>query len=217
MRKLVGLCGLLALLIVPAMAQDQPAANQDKTASAPTPPVKVKRTYTTPKFELSAGYTYRSYYSSIGTLGMNGGYGSLEYNLKRWLGVEAEALGVGKNQGFLDGVPFGDTHIFTLLVGPRIYPLGHRRLTPFGHFLYGAGYYRNAVPTFAGIPSSVATSAVLAWEAGGGLDYNLSQRWGIRMIQADFGSANFSTSNSPSKNQGSHRFSVGFVYRFGKR
>jgi opacity protein-like surface antigen len=227
MRKLVGRCGLLALFfvlfipltIVPAMAQDQPGAGQNTPAPAPTKPVKVKRTYITPRFELSAGYSYRSYYAPIGTLGMNGWYGSVNYNFKRWLGAEAEVVGVGKNQGFSSALdlPLGDTHIYTFLVGPTIFPLGHRKLTPFGHVLYGGAHYRNAVPVFAGVPSSVVTSTVKSWEAGGGLDFNFSSHWGVRLIEADFGSANFFPSTSTFTNRGTHRVSFGIVYRFGER
>jgi opacity protein-like surface antigen len=179
----------------------------------------VKRTYITPKFELSGGYSRRSYYSPLGTIGMNGWFGSLDYNWKRWLGVEGEGTGAGKNLGFseAEGLPLGALHIYTFLVGPKIYPLGHRKLTPFGHFLYGGAYYRNNGPPFAGLNFQTQTSTVKSWEAGGGIDFNLSSHWGIRLIEADYGSANFFPNTSSYSNQGSHRISFGFVYRFGER
>ena len=50
MTKLVGLFGLLVLLVAPAVAQDAPAT------TPPSKPAKVKRTYSTPKVELSGGF-----------------------------------------------------------------------------------------------------------------------------------------------------------------
>jgi opacity protein-like surface antigen len=220
MRKLAGLCGLLAMLVLPAMAQDQPpGADQNPAPSAPAKPAKVKRTYITPKYELSGGYANRSYYAPTGTLNMSGFYVSLNYNIKRWIGLEGEVVGVGKDQGFSQQqlLPLGNTHIYSFLFGPVIYPLGHRKFAPFGHFMYGGAYYRNEVPLFAGIPSSVLTSTVTSWEVGGGLDLNLWRHWGIRIIEVDYASANFFPNTTNYSNQGSHRFSAGIIYRFGKK
>lgn len=214
MRKLAAICGLLALFVVPAMAQDQSSSDQSQPSSEQTKPAKAKRTYTTPKFELSGGYAYRTYYSTDGaTLGMNGWYGSFDDNLKRWIGLTAEAVGVGKNEGSL----YGDTHIYTFLVGPQIYPLTHRKLTPFGQVLIGVGYYRNVVPPFGDYPGKTTTSTVRAWQGGGGLDLKVSEHWSVRLVQVDFGSANFFPNTSSYVNRSMHRVSVGVVYHFGRR
>jgi len=215
MKKVVGLCGLLALFAVPAMAQDQPPADQNQPPAAQTAPAKVKRIYVTPKFEISGGYTLRTYYATTGaTLDMNGWFGSFDDNLKSWLGVEAEGTGARKNQG---GLNTGNAEIYTLLGGPKIFPFRHHKLTPYGHFLFGLGYYENVVPPYGGYPGTTNTYAVYAWQAGGGIDYNLSRHWGIRVVQVDFGSANFYPNTANYTNRGTHRVSFGFVYRFGQR
>ncbi len=204
MRKLVVLVGLLAVWMAPVRAQDTP----DK----PEPAAKEKKA-SIPKFELSAGYAYRSIGVQPGTnLAMNGGYGSVDYNYDRWLGAEAEVVGVYKNQGVL-----GKTDIYTFLVGPRVYPLGHHKLTPFGHLLFGAGRYSKAIPTYGGFPATYRNATAYAWEGGGGLDLYLRKHWGVRLIEVDMGHTGFSVVGIPTTSQSERRVSVGVVYRFGER
>ncbi|HXX44394.1 MAG TPA: hypothetical protein VEJ38_06675 [Candidatus Acidoferrales bacterium] len=227
MKKLAVFFGLFALLALPATAQDQAPTEQNQapsdqggTSSQETHPVKVKKTYVTPKFEISAGYSHRTYYSPNGPevgvpggIGMNGWYVSFDDNLIRWVGIAGEFADTGKNQGLL----LGDTHIYTFVVGPQIYPLGHRKLTPFGHFFFGGGYYRDDISRFSEFGPNSITSLVEVWEAGGGLDLNLSEHWGVRLIEFNVGSANYFPNTQSFTNSTSKRVSVGVVYRFGHR
>ena len=220
MMKLAGICALLALFAATtAVAQDQSTPDQKEpasTSSAPQTPKKVKRVYTVSKYELSGGFAHRSYYApGGGTFGLVGWYASGEYNWKRWLGAEGEVTDTWytlKSAGF----PPDKIYIYTFLVGPRFYPLGHHKVTPFGHVLIGGGHYSSATPAFGGFHGATITSNAYTYEVGGGLDLNLWKHWGIRMIQADFGNANYVQSASYA-NRGSTRFSVGFVYHFGAR
>ena len=212
MRKLFGLFLLLMMCASPALAQENEPAPQDQSSTSQEAPQKPK-SRVTPKFEVSAGYAYRSYYQpNIPTFWLNGWYASFDYNLKHWLGVEAEGMGIYKDQG----ITFGKTRIYSLLVGPKLYPLGHRKVTPFGHFLVGSARYSNTTPAYGGFPSVTKTASAYAWEAGGGLDWNLSRHWGIRMFQLDFGHENF-FGGSTGATRISRRIAVGFVYRFGER
>lgn len=211
MKKLARLFGLLVLFVVPVMAQDT-TPPQSTPAPAPEEPAKVKRTYVTPKVELSGGYTYRQYYVSTSTnIGMHGWYASGDYNLYRWLGVEGEVVSVGKNLGIIDG----DTHIYTFMGGLRLTPLGHRKITPYGHILYGEGYYRVTYPPLGGHGGATQTSSASVWEGGGGLDYNLGRHWGIRLVEADFGGGKFLKNGYAG--QSSRRVSFGIVFRFGEK
>jgi opacity protein-like surface antigen len=211
MTKPFGLFVLLVLCISPAMAQDSAPALRDQ--SAPPQEKPEKRGSEKPRYELSAGYAYRSYYQSgASTMWLNGWYASATYNLWRWLGAEAEGMGVYKDQGII----LGKTRIYNFLVGPKLYPFGHRKLTPFGHVLLGAARYSNTVPPLGPYGSVTRTATAYAWEAGGGLDYDLSRHWGVRLIQVDFGSANF-FGGSSATTRGNKRIVVGIVYRFGER
>jgi hypothetical protein len=211
MRKSFGLFVLLVLCISPAMAQESPATPQGQSAAPQETPQKHKARET-PRYELSAGYAYRSYYQSSGsTPYLKGWYVSGDRNLRRWLGAEAEGMGVYMDQGII----LGKTRIYDVLIGPKLFPLGHRKFTPFGHVLLGAARYSNTVPPVGLYGSVTRTATAFAWEAGGGLDMNLSKHWGIRLLQADFGGANFFGSSSANRN--SRRLVVGVVYRFGER
>lgn len=199
MRKLAVLVGLLAVWMVPVRAQDAPEKPEPKKASIP-------------KFELSAGYAYRAYgVSPAASLAMNGGYASADYSFTRWLGAEGEVVGVYKNQGVL-----GKTDIYTFLVGPRVYPFKHHKLTPFGHLLFGAGRYSKATPTYQVFPAKYVHDTAFAWEAGGGLDLYLRKHWGVRLIEVDMGHTGFSIAGYPTS-QSERRISAGIVYRFGER
>jgi hypothetical protein len=217
MRKLAGICALLAAFAATtAVAQDQSWTNQSEPASAPQAPKKVKRVYTVSKYELSAGFTRRSYYEpGGGTIGMIGWYASGEYNWKRWLGGEGEVTDTWDTIK-ISGFPPDTLRIYTFLAGPRFYPLGHHKVTPFGHILIGGGHYSSATPSFGGFHGATIAYNAYTYEVGGGLDLNLWEHWGIRMIQADFGNANY-VQNAGVANRGSTRFSAGFVYHFGAR
>jgi opacity protein-like surface antigen len=212
MRKSFGLFVLLMMCISPALAQENAPAPQDQSAASQEAPQKPKERVT-PKYELSAGYAYRSYYQpNISTIWMNGWYASFDYSLMHWLGVEAEGMGVYKDQGII----LGKTRIYHLLVGPKLYPLGHRKVTPFGHFLVGGARYSNTTPPYGGYPSNNKTASAYAWEAGGGLDWNLSRHWGVRLFQFDFGHENFFGGPTGTTHI-SRRIAAGFVYRFGEK
>jgi len=225
MRKLVVFCGLTALLFLSASkmvrAQDQQSEQQpsDQNQTEETKPAKPKPVYKISKYELSAGYSYRTFYypnqvtETGATAHMNGWYGSLDWNRFRWLGIIGEATGTTSNQGVLNG----DQSIYSFLVGPQIYPFRHHRLTPFGHFLYGAGWYRDSVNPFSGHRGATYDSVVRSWEAGGGIDLSLNERWGVRLFQFDVMSADFLPATSTLMNATLKRVSFGVVYHFGKR
>jgi hypothetical protein len=205
MTKLVRLFGLLVLLAVPTMAQDTPAT------TPPNKPAKVKRTYSTPKVELSGGFSYRRFYDDDGaTLGMKGWYFSADYNFRRWLGGEVQVSDASQNQYFL-----GNTSVSGILFGPKLYPFGHRKVTPFGEFVIGPGLYRNAIPAYGGFSANTPTYAALMWQGGGGIDYNRWKHLGIRLIEVQFGHANFFPNDLA--NRFTSSYSAGVVYRFGEK
>src|SRR5208282_3510139 len=209
--KKAGLFVLLVLFVLPVVAQAQegtqeapptpPTAPQGQ-AQTPAPPVAAERY--TPEYEISAGYAYRKFYfpdePTAPTLGMNGGYASVDRNFKRWLGADAEVSAAFRNRGI-----YGNSSVYTLLVGPQLYPLKHRKLTPFAHLLFGVGYYRNAIPPNQAFGSLVRDWTALAWSGGGGLDLYLKQHLGIRLFEYDYNVAHFYGGNV---DKGSGRVSV---------
>ena len=184
MKKLILLSGLLLVLAFPAMAQ------------------------IAPHIDVSAGYSLRVFQEPSGVReGMNGWYGSGEYSVFRWLSGEVEVSGNYRNNGFE-----GNTSVYTGMIGPQFYPLGHRKITLHGHVLVGEGVYRVHFPAYGGFPSQVNLYWDKTWEAGGGIDYSRSRRWKIRVIQADFGQTHFFAHS-----QNNYSASIGFVYAFGQK
>ena len=134
--------------------------------------------------EVSAGYTLRVYTEpNYGHAAMNGWYGSADYNILHRIGAAAEITGTYKDEG-----TNGNLSVYSALVGPRIYPFGHgHKITPFGHVLFGGGFYRVFYPAFGGFPATTNTDANFSWQAGGGFDLTRTKHWAIRLIQFDYG------------------------------
>jgi len=216
MRKLAGLFVLSIVFVAPVFAQETPPSTGQETppaaqTPAPAPEEKPKPAVRyTPKYEISAGFSRRSYYSSgVPTIWMNGWDGSIDYNWKNWIGGEAEGLGVYKR---LD--PNQTLAIYTAMVGPRIYPFGHRKFTVYGHFLYGEGYYRLSTAPIGGFGGSNTTDTHRAWAGGGGFALEKWNHWGIRLFQLDYASTHFLGGKN---GQGSIRVSFGVTFRFGQK
>jgi opacity protein-like surface antigen len=176
----------------------------------------------TPRYELGGAFAYLDYspptYSRFSLIGGNV---TFERNFKSYASLLVDGAAVFKDQGIVtQGSPpvatiFGKTQIYTILGGPRIYPLKHRhRLTPFGQILFGAGYDRRIFPANGGFPSLTNTSWSFSWMGGGGVDYRLSQHWAVHAFEFDYLHTSFFGGN-PS--QGSYRISVGMTYRWGRR
>ena len=105
MKKWFGLFALLFIFTRPALAQQTPA------------------------WDVEGAYLFRSFYpTNAPRFGTNGWNASLDHNLRKWIGVTGDFTGTYRNQGVN-----GDSQIYTFMVGPRIYFLGHRhRLIPYG-------------------------------------------------------------------------------------
>jgi len=188
MKKLAGLLLFLALWAIPAAAQDVPVG------------------------EISGAYSLRRYTQGMNShLTLHGWDASGEYNIwHSWLGVAGDFSGTYKT---VNCAPFScDYSIYSGMVGPRLYPLGHRKLTLFGDGLVGGAVYKETVPRGVGFPSFTNLEGGLSWAVGGGADLNIWKHWGIRVFQVDFGMTKFFYAS-----QTNVRLSFGFVYRFGEK
>jgi len=193
MRKLLGLTTLLILASLPAMAQGTPAG------------------------EVGGGYTFRSYglptfEQPPSRISMNGWNVTGDYNFNQWLGAAVDVDWTTNTSG--DPVNgFGTTHISTAMIGPQIYPMGHHRLTPFVHGLFGAGrFYFN----FPSAPFDFAEYD-FAWAAGGGVDYTVTPHVAVRLGQLDYEQVHFGLQafgNGAAAAQNNFKYSAGILFRF---
>jgi hypothetical protein len=188
MKQLIVLCGFILLSLIPTAAQIQ--------NSSP--------------YEISAGYNLRIFTQpNYARIGLSGGYVSGSYYILSRLSAAAEFTASYRSQGIN-----GDLSIYGGMIGPRIYPFKHHKITPFAQVLFGDGYYRNSYPAFAGFPAQTTTYSGLTWEGGGGLDITHSSRWAIRLIEVDYGQTRFFASPATQNNL---RASIGIIYRFGRK
>ena len=192
MKKLIVILGLLVVFALPAVAQE------------------------TPRFEVSAGYTFQDW--QVPALFVpppdyyhyNGFNAGGAYHFTQLVSLALDVTGTYNTTG---GV---GTHIYSYLAGPRIYPLGHHRLTPYFHGLVGGA-------SFSGLGGQgVPDQTKLAWEAGAGLEYSLFKSVAIRVGQFDYEQTRFFHGEDlqadpvlPKSNQNNYKFSAALVLRFG--
>jgi len=220
MRRPAAIVFCLAMLCaVPAKAQDSTSA-PPQSSSTPASTTKTAATYNpraTPLLEISGGYSYRAYSPTPQTtFKLNGGYVAADYNIFSWIGVAGEATGAVRKQGAGALGTSQTLSIFTGLVGPQVYPLRHRKVTFFTHFLVGEGYYYLRAPAFGGFSTRVTTSNGFAWEGGGGLDVRIKSHWSLRLVEGDYGETSFYVAQANAHQVG-YRLSAGIVYLRGQK
>jgi hypothetical protein len=151
----------------------------------------------TPRVQVFGGYSYTRFDSpSFGfsnPSGLNGYTFAPAFNLIRGFGVVAELSGqYGSNVNFRD-----------ITVGPQfLYPKGKAMF--FAHVMIGDA--RSLVQV--GTAGEEDTARAVA--AGGGMDYDLTRRFAVRVFQVDYIHTTLF-----SETQNNYRFSTGLVYRWG--
>jgi Outer membrane protein beta-barrel domain len=149
-----------------------------------------------PRVQVFGGYSYTRFDSKsfgfVNNSGLNGYTFSPAFNVLRGFGVVAELSGqYGSNLNLRD-----------IAIGPQfLYPRGKAMF--FAHLLIGDA--RSLVQVGGGEEDTARAVAV-----GGGVDYDLTSRFAVRVIQFDYlHTALFS------EKQNNLRFSTGLVYRWG--
>ncbi len=156
-----------------------------------------------PKADLFAGYSLvRQDGASL-----HGGEVTLAYNLSPHLGLVLDLDGHGRT---VEGT---DHTTSAALAGARI-SLVAGGLTPFVHALVGAVRDEDSVKVFSQTISESHTN--VGGAAGGGLDFLAGRRFGLR-VQADYRLARRTDDRGEKKVKGDPRFSLGVVFRMGRR
>jgi len=183
----------------------------------------------TPKLEASAGYSYVRANVSASVPGVagtsqgfnvNGGSGSVAFNLNHWLGAVADFGGYHSSPTVTNaavGTATANATVFSYLFGPRVSWRGHGNWTPFVQALFG-GAHGSLSATSGGVTVlPTTTKNVLAFTFGGGLDVKATQHIAIRVIQAEYFYTNFTASAATTgvnvPHQNNVRLSFGVVFR----
>jgi hypothetical protein len=159
----------LAVFVFAGMASAQTSSTASQTASTAT---QNATPYLLPRNAVSAGVGFLQTTGDPGFTAVNV-FGGLRH---RGLEIAGEYNAGGTNikvPGFTLKVRQQD-----YLFGPRFYfsrALSNPRAVPFAHILFGVAHQSSDVT--AG-PSAGDTA--YAWDVGGGVEYHLSGRWGVR-------------------------------------
>jgi len=212
MRKLFAVLALLAISGIPTLAQDRGGE--------------------TPLFEVNGGYTYLRWeippalgapQSSYNYNGFNAG---AAYNITHLFAAVADISGVYNSQPNTGSGP-SNSHIYSYLFGPRVYPLGHHKLTPFAHALFGVSTFTLNSPAFVSngvlMPAlPQLTDNAFSFAFGVGMDWKLTKHIAVRLGQVDYQQTRLlhtlaAETAQPANNQNNFRYSGGVVIRFGEK
>ena len=162
-----------------------------------------------PKIDVSASYSYLHAYpgtSGVGGFNLNGGSASAAYNFRDWVSGVADFGGY--HVGSANGVNV-DNHVLTYMFGPRFTYRRYRRISPFGQALFGAAR------TGSGVFATGNSRTALATSFGGGVDWNVRDRFSIRPLQFDYILTHFpEATGSNNLTQNNLRVSAGIVFHF---
>ena len=189
MKKTLGLLALLALSTLPAFGQSEGY----------------------PRFEAGGGMLYRSYNNQFTDRQTEvGWFANTAFNFSNYVGLD---LNVDEGFHGPDAATFEYRH-WTFMAGPQIYPLGHRHVTPFVHFLVG-----DSTLIYPGLKSEDSNETFsddkLSFEFGGGADWSLTRHIAIRLADIDY-EQNYNLGGGSNGNPVQHNFKYegGVMFRF---
>jgi hypothetical protein len=142
------------------------------------------------KVQVFGGYSYMRFRPG-NDFNSNGWEASAQYKFKDWLGGVADFDG---HYGSPSGV---GTSMYSYLFGPQVSLPS--KVSPFAHVLLGGAHF-----SAAGFGDSAFAMAI-----GGGMDYEINQRFSWRIIQGDYLLTRFG-----SETQNNGRLSTGIIFRF---
>ena len=187
MKRYAILLGTLLVFGVVASAQE----------TAPTPTAEVGFSYS---------YTRVNPGGALSSANANGGYGYVEYNFNKVVGLVADA----------GGIRLQNT-TFQYLFGPRL-NWRMSRFTPYLQTLVGGQRFSNGLDPSSTTPRLAAAQNNFAAAIGGGIDYNLTNHIALKPIQVEYLVAEVSpAARDLNFVQNNLRYSAGVVFRFGSK
>jgi opacity protein-like surface antigen len=172
-----------------------------------------------PRVETSLGYSFVRVATSGDTVkdfNANGGYGDLQYNLKKSIAIVGKFYGTTNGELPVVGsaLPVDQTQFFYLF-GPRVPIRVSKRVTPFFEYLIGGVHNSRSFslanssvpagftpprgitvePGAAGYTKFRSTQNAFAMEAGAGLDIAVTKTIAIRPVEIGYLPTHFSPFN----------------------
>jgi outer membrane protein OmpA-like peptidoglycan-associated protein/opacity protein-like surface antigen len=161
------------------------------------------------RFDVSLGYNYVRANAPPGgcqCFGLQGGYFSADFNINDWLSVEGEVTGQHAKDISMLGQ---NLTLLTFAGGPKVrWDFG--RFETFGEVLVGGAHGSDSY--FPTGTTSSPTAASFAVQAGGGLDYRLSDHFSIRIANVQY--LKTELPNGTNNEQNELMAGAGIVYHF---
>ncbi len=162
-----------------------------------------------PRVQASVGYQFIHANAPPGVnqkFNLNGGYAAVDVKYKFWLSFTGEFTGTHANQISALGQ---NLTLMTYTAGPRV-TFRRRRTVPFAQVLVGGAHGSNSYfPTATSYTTSANTFAL---QAGGGIDFELSHRFAVRAIEAQYLHTGFNNGVNTSQNQ--LMLGAGLMFKF---
>jgi len=155
------------------------------------------------KAQIFGGYSYFRL-DTQGTdseANFHGWNAELQGNINEALGIVADFSGHYKSQDILGADV--DSNVHNFLFGPRV-TFRTERFSPFVHALFGVARSKASALNFD------VTDTNFAMALGGGIDYDVSENFAIRLAKADY----LYVRGEDDGNSDNFRFSTGVVFRF---
>ena len=169
-----------------------------------------------PRFEVFGGYSYlRTNAVFTGErVNLHGASFSGEFCLNHWLGIVGD---VGIYHAGNIANQFSLT-LWSYQAGPRVRLRNDTRFTPYGQFLIGGGHAGGTLYTSSLGPglAPIGTSNSFLYTVGGGVDYRLTDKIGIRILQAEYLRSEFLNGSIVGHQQNNLRLTAGVVFNFGR-
>lgn len=172
-----------------------------------------------PKVELAGTYAYlRLNLKGAGGwsegLQVNGGTGSITFNVTNSLGIVGE-IG-GYNSSTVSSAQGQDVSFASYLFGPRYSIRKWDVVTPYFQTTFG-GVKGNHSLFATGTGTELINTGTnsFAWTMGGGMDAAVTKHLAVRVIQAEYFLTRWNGLGN--NNQNSFRVETGLVWRFGKK
>lgn len=182
----------------------QPAAEPVKSATARSsweqPTAGVHQNFLV---QLYGGYAFDRFTSGGVATNLSGGLGSFGYNLKPWLQIVGDT-----SYSYVTGTGVKNVLYGNHFGGRYFYHPGRWRVTPFVEALVGGSRFDITV---SGPGGYKASQNCISYKAGGGLDFRVSRRWEVRVIDVDYYRTSFGAGSYPS--QTNYWASAGVVMR----
>jgi hypothetical protein len=190
-----------------------------------------------PAGELNFDYSYARFApNASGTQGhsLNGGGGSVVFNLNHYLGLKADFQGYGSNTSTfvilpsvnfpVGGIANVQGNLFTYMFGPQI-KLHSPRIQPFAHLLFGGAHsnvyanaFKNICQPVVGVCafSKAPANNAFAMAFGGGVDIPIGKTISIRPAEVDYLFTDF-TNQFNNSHQNNFRYSGGITFNLGSK